>query len=53
MMEEIFSAHDCGVFIIAYAEYFNHDVIDKLRDFSVKEKRNKLCVEFYAYACKK
>ncbi|PON35797.1 hypothetical protein TorRG33x02_350710, partial [Trema orientale] len=44
---------DCGVFIIAYVEYFIHGMIDKLRDFSVKEKRNKLCVELYAHACKK
>ncbi|PON84189.1 Ulp1 protease family, C-terminal catalytic domain containing protein [Trema orientale] len=44
---------DCGAFIIAYVKYFIHGAVDKLREFSVKKRQNKLCVELYAHACKK
>ncbi|PON98798.1 Ulp1 protease family, C-terminal catalytic domain containing protein [Trema orientale] len=45
---------DCGVFVIAYAEFFIHDMLDELKkNFQVQNYRNKLSVELYMHLKKK
>ncbi|PON74906.1 Ulp1 protease family, C-terminal catalytic domain containing protein [Parasponia andersonii] len=42
--------NDCSVFVIAYAKYFIHDMLDELKkNFQVQNYRNKLSVELYMH----
>ncbi|PON58069.1 Ulp1 protease family, C-terminal catalytic domain containing protein [Trema orientale] len=46
--------NDCGVFVIAYAEYFIHGMLDELKkNFQVQNYRNKLSLELYMHGKKK
>ncbi|KAM6577044.1 hypothetical protein CsatB_028881 [Cannabis sativa] len=45
---------DCGVFVIKYAEYFIHGLIDKIpKELDIPFVRKKLCVELFVHAKKK